>query len=221
MANRDTDWVRRYWDRSAGAYDSSMGLFEKLMLGDGRRWIGHQAAGDVLEIAIGTGRNLPAYSSAARLTGIDLSPEMLGRARQRAIQMGLEVDLSVGDAQQLDLPDDRFDTVVFSLALCSIPDDRAAIREAKRVLRPGGQLLLMEHVRSPRRSVRAVERMIDLFTSRFQGDHMLREPLDHLRREGLVIEHVSRSSLGIIERAIARKPGPAMRSDGPRPALPE
>ncbi|MBA2489705.1 MAG: methyltransferase domain-containing protein [Chloroflexi bacterium] len=218
MADRDTDWVRRYWDRSAGAYDSSMGLFERLMLGDGRRWIGHQAKGDVLEIAIGTGLNLPEYPLEVRLTGIDLSPQMLRRAKQRAVLLGREVDLSVGDAQKLDLADGRFDTVIFSLALCSIPDDRAAIREAKRVLRPGGKLLLMEHVRSPRRSVRVIERLVDIFTSRFQGDHMLREPLEHLRREGFFIEHLSRSSLGIIEHAVARKPGPtggaSVSSDG-------
>lgn len=206
MTRRDTEWVRRYWDRSADAYDRSMGLFERLMLGDGRRWIGRQAEGDVLEIAIGTGRNLPDYSLEARLTGIDLSPAMLRRARQRAVGIGREVRLFVGDAQKLDLPDGSFDTVVFSLALCSIPDDRVAISEAKRVLRPGGRLVLIEHVRSTRHSVRSAERLIDFFTSRLQGDHMLREPLDHLRREGFVIEFVARTRFGIIERTIARKP---------------
>ena len=206
MSRRDTDWVRRYWDRSAGAYDRSIGFCEGFMLGDGRQWIGRQARGDVLEIGIGTGRNLAAYPADARLTGLDLSPEMLRRARERAAEIGRDVELSVGDAQKLDYPDDRFDTVVFSLALCSIPDDRAALRQAKRVLRPGGRLVLIEHVRSPRRWVRAVERALDFFTSRLQGDHLLREPLIHLRQEGFVIETVARSRLGIIERAVARKP---------------
>lgn len=206
MKKRDTDWVRRYWDRSAGSYDASMGFFERSMLGDGRRWIGRQADGDVLEIGVGTGRNLAEYPAEARLTGVDLSPEMLRRARDRAAEIGRDVELSVGDAQRLDFPDDRFDTVVFSLALCSIPDDRAAVREARRVLRPGGRLVLIEHVRSLRRSVRAVERAIDFFSSRLQGDHMLREPLDQLRREGFDIELVARSRLGVIERAVARKP---------------
>lgn len=144
MSRRDTDWVRRYWDRSAGAYDRSIGFCEGLMLGDGRRWIGWQARGDVLEIGVGTGRNLAEYPADARLAGLDLSPEMLRRARERAAKIGRDVELSVGDAQQLDYPDDRFDTVVFSLALCSIPDDRAAVHEAKRVLRPGGRLVLLE-----------------------------------------------------------------------------
>ena len=205
MLNRDTDWVRRYWDRSAGGYDRSIGFCERFMLGDGRQWVGRQARGEVLEIGVGTGRNLANYSAETRLTGLDLSPEMLRRAQKRAAEMGREVEFVVGDAQQLDFPDDHFDTVVFSLALCSIPDDRAAVCEAKRVLRPGGRLVLIEHVLSPRRWVRAVERALNFFTSRLEGDHLLREPLIHLKQEGLVIEMVARSSLGIIERVVAHK----------------
>ena len=203
---RDTAWVRRYWDRSAGAYDRSIGVFEKLMIGDGRQWIGSRARGHVLEIGVGTGRNLAEYPPEIRLTGIDISQEMLRRARARASEVGRDVELSVADAQRLDFPDARFDTVVFSLALCSIPDDRAAVREAKRVLRPGGRLVAIEHVRSPRRAVLAVERVIDSFTSRLQGDHMLREPIDHLQAEGFELEEVERSKLGFIERVAARKP---------------
>ncbi len=204
---RNTEWVRRYWDRSAGVYDHSMSFFEKLFLGDGRHWIGSRARGDVLEIGVGTGRNLAEYPPEIQLTGIDLSQEMLRRARARAIEVGRDVELLVADAQRLDFPDARFDTVVFSLALCSIPDDRAAVHEATRVLRPGGRLLAIEHVRSPRRPVLAVERVIDYFTSRLQGDHWLREPIDHLRAEGFDLEEVERSKLGIIERVAARKPG--------------
>lgn len=204
---QETDRVRRYWDRSAGSYDRSMGFFERLMVADGRTWVTSWARGDVLEIGIGTGRNLSLYPAGVRLTGIDLSDEMLERARTRAYELGREVDLRLGDAERLEFEVSSFDTVVFSFALCSIPDDRAAIREATRVLRPGGRLVLIEHVRSPRRWVRAVELLLDFFTSRFQGDHLLREPLHQLRAEFLEIELVERSKLGFIERAVARKPG--------------
>jgi len=205
MPQRDTAWVRRYWDRSAGAYDRTIGWFERWFLRDGREWVASRAHGDVLEVAVGTGRNLPFYPDAARLTGVDLSPEMLARARARADELGRAVDLRTGDAQQLEFPAASFDTVVFSLALCSIPDDAAAVREAKRVLRPAGRLLLIEHVRSPRRSVRALELLLEFFTSRLQGDHMLREPLRHLHAEGFEIDELERSRLGVIERASARK----------------
>jgi len=207
MEHRDeTDRVRRYWDRAAGSYDRSMGFFERLVVADGREWGTSRALGDVLEIGIGTGRNLPYYLPDVRLTGVDLSTDMLERARIRARELGLEADLRLGDAEQLEFEASSFDTVVFSFALCSIPDDRAAVREATRVLRPGGRLVFIEHVRSPRRWVRAIELLLDFFTSRIQDDHLLREPLRHVRGELLEIEMVGRSKLGFIERAVARKP---------------
>jgi SAM-dependent methyltransferase len=71
-----------------------------------------------------------------------------------------------------------------TLGLCTIPDDRAAVREAKRVLRPGGRFVLLEHVRSPLRAIRAGERLLEPIMLHFQHDHLLREPLEHLQAEG-------------------------------------
>ena len=206
-AIRDTDWVRRYWDRSAPTYDAAISLFEKLLLGDGRCWVGERVRGEVLEVAVGTGRNLAYYPSEARVAGVDLSPEMLERARRRAAALGRPADLRVGDAERLDFEDRSFDTVVFTLALCSIPDDRAAVREATRVLRPGGRLVVLEHVRSPLRSVRAIQRILDFFTSRLAGDYQLREPTEHIREAGLDVIEARRSKLGVIARIMAKKHG--------------
>jgi ubiquinone/menaquinone biosynthesis C-methylase UbiE len=141
MVVRDTDWVRRYWDRSAAMYDRTIGWFERWFVRDGREWVAARARGDVLEVGIGTGRNLPFYPDDVRLTGVDLSPGMLELARARADELGRAVDLRTGDAERLEVHAGSFDTVVFSLTLCSIPDDAAAVREAKRVLRPGGRVV--------------------------------------------------------------------------------
>lgn len=200
----ETERVRRHYERIAHRYDEYVGYFEKLLVGDGRRWVCSQAIGDVLELAIGTGRNLPYYPSDVRLTGVDLTPAMIELARQRADALGCTVHLRVGDAQALDLPDARFDTVVATLALSSIPDDHQAVAEARRVLRPGGQLLLLEHVRSPLLPARALQRLLDPLFVHCYGDHLLREPLDHLAAAGFVIERVERSKGGMIERVVAR-----------------
>jgi ubiquinone/menaquinone biosynthesis C-methylase UbiE len=205
----ETARVRRYYDRIARRYDEYVSYFEKVFVGDGRRWVCEQARGEVLEIGIGTGRNLPYYPPAVRVTGIDLTPAMLEVARQRAHELGREVDLRVDDAQALEMPNERFDTVVVTLALSSIPDDRQAVAEARRVLRPGGRLLLLEHVRSPLLPVRMLQRITDPIFVRCYGDHLLREPLDHLAAQGFVVDRLERSKGGMIERLVARTPGTA------------
>ena len=202
-----TERTRQHYERDATKYDGRIKFFERLLFGGGREWVCRQAEGEVLEIALGTGRNLPFYPDGVRLTGIELSPAMLEIAARRAADVGREADLQVGDAQSLGFPAARFDTVVCTLSLCTIPDDRAAVAEAKRVLRPGGRFLLLEHVRSAVLPIRAGQRMLEPLFVRFQCDHLLREPLEHLEAEGFEIERLERSKLGIVERVAARKPG--------------
>lgn len=201
-----TERVRAYYDRLAPRYDRRIRVFEKLLFGDGRRWACSQAAGDVLEAAIGTGRNLAFYPDDVRLTGIDLSPKMIDIARQRARELDRQVELQVGDAQALSFADASFDTVVCTLSLCCIPDDRRAVAEMKRVLRPGGRLVLLDHVASDVAVVRAVQRALEPLWVRFHAESLLRHPLELVRAAGFEIEWHERSKWGIVERVIARKP---------------
>jgi ubiquinone/menaquinone biosynthesis C-methylase UbiE len=197
--------IRGIYEKEAPKYDRSMGFFERVILGNARRWACARAQGEVLELAVGTGLNLPHFPSDISLTGIEFSPAMLKLAKRRAAELGREVDLRLGDAEALEFDDASFDTVVCTYALCTIPDDRQAVREATRVLRPGGRLILTEHVRSPVLPVRLGQRLLEPFMLRFEADHLLREPLDHVNAEGLVIEELLRSRLGIVERVAARK----------------
>ena len=205
----ETKRVLRLYEKEAPKYDRQMRFFEWLLFGSGREWVCSQAEGEVLEIAVGTGRNLPYYLDGVRLSGVELSPAMLEIARTRAREVGREIDLRVGDAQALEFPDESFDSVVCTLSLCTIPDDRAAVAEVRRVLRPGGRFLLLEHVRSPLLPIRTAERLLEPLMLRFEADHLTREPLEHLRAEGFAIERLERSKLGIVERVAARKPAEA------------
>jgi ubiquinone/menaquinone biosynthesis C-methylase UbiE len=202
----ETDRIRRIFDKQAPKYDRTMSRFERLLFKGNREWVCRRAKGEVLEIAAGTARNLRLYPPDAKVTGVELSPEMAALGRRRAEELGREIDLRVCDAERLDFPGESFDTVVCTYGLCTIPDDRAAIREAKRVLRPGGRLLLAEHVRSPNAIVRAIQRVLDPLAHRFGGDHLLREPLDHLMIEGFEIDEVVRLKAGFVELVSARKP---------------
>ncbi len=195
----ETERIRRIYDRRAATAPSAKGDANL-------RWLCGQAEGDTLEIGIGRGRTLPFYPPDVHLTGIELSDVALEIARRRARELGVVATLRQGDAAAVPYPDAHFDTVVFSFVLCTIPDDRRAVAEAVRVLRPGGRLLLVEHVRSPNLILRTIERLVEPITLRRMGDHLLREPLDHLLAEGLEIEVQERRWLGVVERIAARKP---------------
>jgi SAM-dependent methyltransferase len=202
----ESERVRAIYDRRGAALAPRDGGF---LFGDARAWLASQALGDTLEVGIGTGLTLAHYPRGVRLTGIDLSPVMLAAARDRASALGRAVTLRLGNAMALDAPDASFDTVVFCLVLCTVPDDRRAIAEAARVLRPGGRLLAVEHVRSPYALVRLVERLWEPIAVRQDGDHVLRDPLDHLAGAGFTIETLVRGRLGIVERLVAlRLPAP-------------
>jgi ubiquinone/menaquinone biosynthesis C-methylase UbiE len=200
--------LRRYWDKHAGSYDREMGFFDRHLFGDSRHWVCSRAFGEVLEVAIGTGLNLAHYPPEVRLTGMEWSPAMLDIARRRAGQLGREVDLREGDAQALEFPDARFDTVVCTFSLCAIPDDRQALHEMARVLRPRGLLLLADHVEAAAWPARAVQRLIELVTVPLGGEHFRRRPITHVRAMGFGIEAHQRFKLGIVERLAARKPPP-------------
>jgi ubiquinone/menaquinone biosynthesis C-methylase UbiE len=172
-------------------------------LGGAREWLASRARGETLEVGIGTGLTLRHYPRDVRVTGIDASPGMLAVARGEAAAIGREAILRVGNAMALDFPDESFDTVAFCLVLCSVPDDRLAIVEAVRVLRPGGRLVAVEHVRSPNAFVRLAERLWEPIAIRQTGDHMLRDPVDHLASAGLTIETLERGRFGVVERLVA------------------
>jgi ubiquinone/menaquinone biosynthesis C-methylase UbiE len=198
---------KRVWDKGAPSYDKQIAFFEKIWFGGGREWLGARARGRVLEVAIGTGRNLPHYPADVTITGIELSPAMLAIARRRASDLGRDVDLREGDAEHLPFADGSFDTVVCALSLCTIPDPAAAIGEMKRVLGPGGRLLLVDHVGSTWPPIRAAQWLFERLTIRAAGEHFTRRQLPLVQAAGMQIVETERRKAGTVERIFARKPG--------------
>ncbi|HEY0602866.1 MAG TPA: methyltransferase domain-containing protein [Herpetosiphonaceae bacterium] len=143
----ELDHLRRIYRDYAPGYDDSMRLSERLLLDRCRRELLQKARGDVLEVAIGTGIDLPYYPTGCRITGLDLVPEMLALAAARARTLKLPLCQVIADVAQLPYPNGSFDTVVTTLAACTFPDPIAALREMGRVCREDGRVLLLEHVR--------------------------------------------------------------------------
>lgn len=137
----------------ARIYDLFMVPQERFGLRHQRQRLCETAPGNVLEIAIGTGLNIPHYQNAATVVGIDNNPAMLRRAIRRTWETAIPVELVVADARALPFPDRSFDSIVVGLSLCTIPDPASTLAELHRVAAPHGELRFLEHVRSGKPSV--------------------------------------------------------------------
>lgn len=200
---RGNERRRRCYAESAATYDAEADRSERWLFGtDHRPWVCSRARGRTLEVAIGTGLNLPFYPREVRLTAIDLTPEMMAIARKRAADLGCDVRFCEGDAQALPFADGTFDTVVATYAMCSVPDLPLTIREMRRVLAPGGRLLLLDHIRSSVLPFRWIQRLMELTPSR-NREELTRRPREHVEAVGLEIEESGRFRAGIVERLVA------------------
>lgn len=202
-----TNQQRQIWDQAASRYDRMIALFERSMLTGGREWLAERVRGRVLEVAVGTGRNLPFYGPLDYLAGVDLSREMLTEAKPRAAETEFAVTLLVGDAEALPIQDHSVDTVVCALALCSIPRPETAIAEMRRVLAPGGRLLLIDHVESTSGLLRLAQTALEAVTARSAGEYFTRRQLPLVEAAGFQVVESRRRIAGIIEYVHAQKLG--------------
>ncbi|MQB01934.1 MAG: methyltransferase domain-containing protein [Actinobacteria bacterium] len=201
-----TEAKRRSYAREARKYDQDIDFWERKLFGpEHRQWACSRAVGDTLEVAIGTGLNLPHYPPGVRLTGLDLTPEMLAVAETRAQSLGRDINLREGDAHDLPFDERSFDTVVCTYAMCSVLDEVKVIAEMNRVLRAGGRLILVDHVRSTVKPLLWLQRIYEFIPSRTKGEYMTRRPALHVVAAGLEIEEGDRLRAGVIERLVARK----------------
>src|SRR6266545_2281190 len=179
--------ISRKYDRFARWYDWVEGVPDVLGVSRLRRSLLKRASGKVLEVAVGTGKNLKFYPSDCRIIALDLSNEMLNVARKHAAKLSMDVSFLLGDAETLPFPDNSFDTLVSSLTSCTFPDPLAALGEMKRVCQSDGRILLLEHGRSDREWLgRWQDRHADHFAKPL-GCHWNREPLDLVRIANLRI----------------------------------
>lgn len=197
--------VATVYDRVAGIYDLYTVPMEALGGRRARRRLLVRATGDVLELGIGTGLNLPYYPIEVRLTGIDISPRMLHRARRRAARLGRPAVLETADIQDLPYPDASFDTVTATCVFCSVADPVAGLREAARVLRPTGQVLLYEHVRPRNRVLGTLADLLSPLTRRLMGPELNRRTEDNASAAGLHATEVHRRGIWR-EIVAARRP---------------
>jgi len=201
------EWVRIH-DLSAVDYRNGEWFIESLLgMGKYRKQMFSNARGNVLDVACGYGLNFGYLPPDIQLTAVEFSPVMLDMAKRNADQLGVKVDIREGDAEDLPFVDNSFDTVISALATCSFTDPVAALMEMRRVCKPEGNILLVEHGRSQNRLLawyqdRNADQMIEQGGCRWNG-----QPNELVKEAGLEILSDKVSFLGILHsiRAIPAK----------------
>ncbi len=176
----------------AAVYDRLNAQAERTWLGSRRAGLVAQAGGDVLEIGAGTGANLGHYRSVTRVVAAEPDPAMRARLARHLAGATVPVEVSDAPAERLGFPDASFDTVVSTLVLCSVADPDAALTEMRRVLRPGGRLLALEHVRGQGRRARWQDAVTPLWRRVGAGCHPNRNTQAAIVRAGFRLEHTER-----------------------------
>jgi ubiquinone/menaquinone biosynthesis C-methylase UbiE len=189
---------------NAAIFDGAMWPVERLFLWKLRRRLVGGAAGCVLEIGIGTGLNLPYYPADVELVGIDPDAGFLERARRRAAAIGRPVTLLVARAEALPFADRSFDTVIATLVFCTIAEPEQALREVHRVLRPGGEFKLIEHVRVPW-GAKVQDFLTPLWKHIANGCHLNRDTLNLVTSNGFTVQAVREHLRGLVVEIEARK----------------
>jgi len=162
-------------------------------------------SGQVLEVGLGSGRNLKYYPAGCSVTGIDNSKGMLEEARKKARGMK-NVNLLLMDAERLEFPDRSFDYVVTTFVLCTIPDPVQALKEMRRVLKPSGELIALEHMHSSNPIIARFEDLINPFLYFLLGDHTTRHTLKNIKEAGFTIQEATRLAFKDVFRKIRARP---------------
>lgn len=176
------DKIRQRYDRLAPWFDGLEGFLEGLIFRRLRKKLWAMVDGEhILEVGVGTGKNFGFYPEFARMTAIDFSPKMLEQAQRKRERKQIQVDLDLMDVQRLYYADNSFDTVVASFVFCSVPLPRKGLKEIYRVLKPGGQLLLLEHVLSSNKFMAMLMNLFNPLVLRLVGTNINRQTVKNVQ----------------------------------------
>ena len=205
--DRETILTRRRYDRLAAIYDLRTYIAEEYVFKNFRQMLWPRIKGGrVLELGVGTGANMPYYPKKCLVTAVDLSEQMLERAKRRAAKLSVNVDIQLMDAQNLTFSDHSFDTAISTCVFCSVPNPIQGMRELGRVVKPGGDIWLMEHMRVDKPMIGPMMDFVNPFALRMMGANINRRTIENIKLAGLQIETIENLA-GTLFRLIHAHPG--------------
>jgi phosphatidylethanolamine/phosphatidyl-N-methylethanolamine N-methyltransferase len=209
MSTKLTETTKKRYDRIAKVYDLMEGAVEKSRYTKWRQLLWSKVEGrKILEVGVGTGKNFPYYPSEAEVTAIDFSDRMLARAIVKTQKQMIRVKLLLMDVQKLEFDDATFDTVVSTFVFCSVPDPVQGLKEVGRVCKPGGKIILLEHVLSANRILAGLMNLANPMVVKMIGANINRKTVENISLSGLTIERVTDLTAGIFKLIEARKTRP-------------
>ncbi len=192
--------TQRRYDRQAALFDLMEVPLEALVFGGLRRRLWAEVDGaQLLEIGVGTGKNMPYHPEGARIVAVDISPRMLQRAASRARRLKRDVNLILADAQHLPFRNDAFDAAAATFVFCSVPDPIAGLHEVRRVVRGSGSVHLLEHVRIGKPIIGRLMDAANPIAVRLSGANINRDTVSNVEKAGIALDAVDSRGFGILK----------------------
>ncbi len=202
----DSAAIKKRYDRIAPYFEALEAIMEGLFFKNWRKRLWAKVDGyHILEVGVGTGKNFDYYPDNARITAIDFSQEMLKQAVHNKARKNISVELDLMDAQSLAFADNSFDTVIGSFVFCSVPMPVKGLKELYRVCKPGGQVLLLEHVLSSKPLIAKIMNFINPAIVALVGANINRNTVKNVKACSFASVRVDERSGDIIKLIEARK----------------
>ena len=182
----NTEKIKKRYNRAAKFYDIIENPMEMMALKKWRIELMKELKGKVLEVGVGTGKNIEHYPPNIDITAIDFSEKMLKKAYEKAVKFDKQVNLINMDAQNMNFPDNTFDVIFTTCVFCSVPDPILGLKELRRVCKPNGKIIMVEHVRSEKKVLAVIMDILNPIVVNTYGANINRKTLDNVNNAGFI-----------------------------------